>query len=143
MKSYLALIVLVLGLAFTSVNAQVPTRLVVSVPFDFTAGKSRLKAGTYTIHKTNATTVSIRSGDGSKTVLVSSPLAIDAARSKGGLRLVFNRYGGDYFLSQIWLTEENGKLLYPSKEETTAANRSELAKNIDSSKVEVAIRARY
>ena len=123
----------------TSVRAQVPGRLIVDVPFDFSAGTSKLKSGSYTVRKINATTLSIRSEDGTKSVLISSALTIDSARSKNGLRLVFNRYGDDYFLSQVWLTEENGKLVFPSKQEIRMAHQSELAKT-EPAKIEIAIR---
>src|SRR5688500_6604066 len=80
-------------LAIASVNAQTPSRVEVSIPFDFSAGKATVKAGSYSIKRTSANLMTIRSADGKTTALVNAPLSIASRDSKAGERLVFNQYG--------------------------------------------------
>src|ERR1700741_1844946 len=116
-------------LAIASVNAQTPSRIEVNVPFDFSAGKTTLKAGAYSIKRKSATILSVRSADGKTTVLVNAPLTIGSRDSKAGERLVFNQYGDQYFLSQIWLTVDTGRQLFTEGMEKKAARGYLLANN--------------
>jgi hypothetical protein len=94
---------LFLGLPST-LNAQVSSvpMLKVDVPFDFIAGGSHLAAGTYNIfHTDSANLMMIRSTDLKAQALV--PVMVsDTGSDKSVTKLVFNRYGDQYFLSQIW-----------------------------------------
>jgi hypothetical protein len=144
MKNKVTTIVAAVGLFLAlavSISAQTPTGAEVSIPFDFSAGKAHLKAGTYFITRSTGNALKIRSTDGKKTVLVNAPLTIGSRDFKAGERLVFNRYGSEYFLTQVWLTVDSGRQLFPSKAETTAAR--ELANNkTKAGRVEIAIRNR-
>ena len=132
---------LFLMLAIATVNAQTPTGAEVSIPFDFTAGKANLKAGSYTITRVSEKTLKIRSADGENSVLVNAPLTIGARDFKSGERLVFNRYGNDYFLTQVWLTIEQGRQLFPSRAEQAAAR--ELANHgTKPTRVDIAVRTK-
>jgi hypothetical protein len=97
------LFILFLGLPST-LNAQVSSvpMLKVNVPFDFIAGGSHLAAGTYNIfHTDSANLMMIRSTDLKAQALV--PVMVsDTGSDKSVTKLVFNRYGDQYFLSQIW-----------------------------------------
>jgi hypothetical protein len=108
-------------LAIASSNAQTPGRLEVSIPFDFSAGKVILHAGNYSITRKSAAALAIRSVDGKTTALVNAPLTIGSRDSKAGERLVFNKYGDQYFLSQVWLSIDSGRQLFTSGAETKAA----------------------
>lgn len=144
MKNKVTTIVAAVGLFLAlavSISAQSPTGAEVNIPFDFSAGTAHLKAGTYFITRSTGNALKIRSTDGKKTVLVNAPLTIGSRDFKGGERLVFNRYGSEYFLTQVWLTVDSGRQLFPSKAETTAAR--ELANNkTKADRVEIAIRNR-
>jgi hypothetical protein len=130
-------------LAITSVKAQTPSRVEVNIPFDFAAGKATLKPGAYSIKRTTGNALAIRSADGKTTALVNAPLTIGSRDSKAGERLVFNRYGDRYFLSQVWLTVDTGRQLFISGEETKVAREFKLAnKNAKPQRVEVAVRTR-
>jgi len=119
--SMLALAGLFLVLAVAKVPGQTPTKVVVNVPFDFMAGKANLKAGTYSIRRLNGNALSIRSADGRTSAIVNAPLTIGSRDFKAGERLVFNRYGTEYFLSQVWLSVDSGRQLHTTgKEEKTA-----------------------
>src|SRR6266850_3263028 len=130
-------------LAVASVNAQIPSRVEVTIPFDFSAGKTTLKAGVYSIKRTSANTLAFRSADGKTLALVNAPLTIGARDSKAGERLVFNQYGDQYFLSQVWLSVDTGRQLFTSGAETKAAREFRLANNnAKPRRVEVALQSR-
>jgi len=135
--SSIAMLSLFFVLAVAGVQAQRPTGVEVNLPFDFTAGKATLKAGRYHIRKLSGEVFSIRSEDG-KQIIVNAPLTVGSRDSKGGARLVFNRYGNDYFLTQVWLTQEIGHQLFPTKSESRARD-IELAKGIKAERVEVSL----
>ncbi|HKR60971.1 MAG TPA: hypothetical protein VJS64_14720, partial [Pyrinomonadaceae bacterium] len=135
----IAILGLFIMLAITSVSAQAPGRVEVKIPFDFAAGKAEFKAGAYSIKRVSNNVLAIRSIDRKTTRLVDAPLAIDSRDSKAGARVVFNQYGGQYFLSQVWLTVESGRQLFTSGAEEKAANDYRLAhKNEKAGRVEIA-----
>ena len=139
----MAILGLFFMLAIASAKAQTPSRVEVNIPFDFAAGKATLKAGAYSIKRTTGDALTIRSADGKTTALVNAPLTIGSRDSKAGERLVFNRYGDRYFLSQVWLTVDTGRQLFISGEETKVAREFKLAnKNAKPERVEVAVRTR-
>jgi hypothetical protein len=128
-------------LAVASVNAQTPSRAEVTIPFDFSAGKANLKAGSYHIYRLSGSAISIRSANGETAAIVSAPLAIGSRDFKAGERLVFNKYGDRYFLSQVWLGVDNGRQLFMSGAETKTAREYKLAaKNGKTERVDVALR---
>ncbi len=145
MKNQISKTATILGLFFmlaiASVSAQTPRSVEVNIPFDFSAGKTTLKAGAYIIRRTAGNALMIRSTDGKKSVLVNAPLTIGSRDSRSGERLVFNRYGNQYFLSQVWLSIDSGRQLFPSKAEINAGNEYRLAK-AKPERVEIAIRGR-
>ncbi len=141
--SALAFASLLVILASSSAQAQIPTKLVVSVPFDFTVGKTTLKAGTYSIKKFNGSALLIKNGHATTAVLVSAPLAIASEGARASERLVFNRYGDNYFLTQVWLSVGSGLQIYPTKQEQKVAHEYELANdNTRRERVEIAIRTK-
>jgi hypothetical protein len=72
-----------------------------TVPFDFTVGNKLLPSGTYTIKQdpTNNHLIVIRSHD--KPIAALSLVNQDGNKSPNGGKLLFHRYGGQYFLSEI------------------------------------------
>jgi hypothetical protein len=136
----IALVGIFFMLAMTSAQAQTPSRVEVKVPFDFTIGKVLFKAGTYSIKKASDNTLAVRNIDGKTTKLVHAPLTIGSRDFKAGERLVFNQYGTQYFLSQVWLSGDTGRQLF-SGAETKAAREFKLAhNNAKPQRVEVAAR---
>jgi|SRR5580704_11093746 hypothetical protein len=69
-----------------------------NIPFDFTAGRVFLPAGTYTITSDDRITVVIQNGTQHATILRSAVADEDRSRNN---RLVFNKYGDQYFLREI------------------------------------------
>lgn len=139
----IAILGLFFMLAIASVNAQTPSRVEVNIPFDFSAGKATLKAGTYSIKRRSGNLLAISSVDGKTTALVNAPLTIGSRDSKAGERLVFNQYGSQYFLAQVWLSVDTGRQLFTSGAETKAAREYKLANNNAKPKrVEIAMHSR-
>lgn len=127
-------------LAIVSVQAQTPTRVEVNIPFDFSAGKATLKAGTYSFKRMAGNALAISNADGKAIALVVAPLTIGSRGFKAGERLVFNKYGDEYFLSQVWLSVDSGRQLLTSGGETKTAREYKLAKkNAKPERVEIAV----
>lgn len=70
-----------------------------NVPFDFTVGGKHLPAGTYTFVSDRQDTIVVRNYDARIEVL---SMTFDTERTPVNLsRLVFNKYGDQYFLHEI------------------------------------------
>jgi len=127
-------------LAMMSVQAQTPGKIEVNIPFDFSAGKATLKAGTYSFKRMTGNALAISTADGKTIALISAPLTIGSRDFKAGERLVFNKYGDDYFLSQVWLSVDSGRQLFTSGGESKTAREYKLAKkNAKPERVEIAV----
>jgi len=72
-----------------------------TVPFDFTVANKVLPSGTYTLapESGNPNVIVIRSHD--KPIAALSIVQQDGNKSPNGGKLVFHKYGGQYFLSEI------------------------------------------
>jgi hypothetical protein len=69
------------------------------VPFDFTVGNKLLPSGTYTIKEQSTGVIVIRNHD--KAIGMMSLVSPDGNKAAGGGKLVFHKYGSQYFLSEI------------------------------------------
>jgi hypothetical protein len=81
--------------------------LKVDVPFEFVVGGMNLPAGQYhVLHIINPNWILLRSTDGRAKAVVYVQVS---ATTVGGSssKLVFNRYGEQYFLSQVWTGQDN------------------------------------
>lgn len=102
-----------------AVHAQ-SNRLRARIPFAFTAGSTVFDSGIYTIGR----------ADSSQSVLVIRTLNKGAmvisqrGRASGSQdrpRFVFRRYGGRYFLREVWFTDVGGYALPETRQERQAA----------------------
>ena len=94
-----------LGLLLATASAYAQTGVIkANVPFDFIVNKTELPAGQYRVQALAMTGVamSIQSAD-SKVVKVILPLSCQTAVAQQTSKLVFHRYGSQYFLAQIWM----------------------------------------
>jgi hypothetical protein len=73
------------------------TAISATVPFNFTVGKAEMPAGTYTISQVSSSVIEIK---GSKSV-VSIVLSGSGSSNDSTAKLVFNRYGDRYSLSEV------------------------------------------
>ena len=115
------------AMAFTRV-AQAQELLAVNIPFDFVAGNTQLPAGEYTVRVSapTHTIILISRKDSAASAFLVTNAAV-SAEPQSESKLVFNRYGERYFLSQVW-TEGNsqGRQLLKSAREK---EMSQIAKN--------------
>jgi len=109
MKRQIASVLGVFGLLLVAAcaNAQ-SVNVNANVPFNFTVAKSTLPAGEYNIQSLVSATGSVLAirGDAGKNMLASANTA-ETLNASPNSRLVFHKYGDQYFLSQIWLQGEN------------------------------------
>ena len=129
----LSMLTLVVGLALAagveSANGQITSHAVTAeIPFDFIVGNKTLTAGRYMV--TSATT------DGQSVKILSNDGKIGAFRltsqvreksEKQNVKLVFHRYGQQYFLAEVWSGDGLGRQLTQSHQERNL--RRELASN--------------
>jgi len=101
-----------LGLTVASVQGQAPSRVDVNIPFEFSAGKTTLKPGVYSIKRMSGNLLSFRNIEDESVVILNAPLTISSNDPKAEERLVFNKDGDRYVLSQIWLTADTGRQLF-------------------------------
>ncbi|HEU5133356.1 MAG TPA: hypothetical protein VFT26_14675 [Pyrinomonadaceae bacterium] len=103
------------GLAVVSANAQAPSKVEVNIPFEFSAGKTTLPAGVYSIKRMSGNNVTLRSEDGKSSVILNAPVTNTSSDPNAVERIVFERYGDGYALSQIWLTAGTGRQVWIDK----------------------------
>ena len=95
-------VVALITLAATPSRAQILIKA--DVPFDFCAGYGTLPAGEYKIAPTsNASALTLSSGQ--RGVEIMLPRTTDWRDLRQSPKLVFHRYGDEYFLSEIWSTD--------------------------------------
>jgi hypothetical protein len=111
----IALFGIFLGLAVAGVRAQAPSKVDVNIPFEFSAGKTTLQAGVYTIKRISDNNVMFRRADGQTTVILRAPVTHNSSDPNAVERLVFSKRGDQYFLSQIWLTADTGRQVWTEK----------------------------
>ncbi|MCM3906275.1 MAG: hypothetical protein ND866_31695 [Pyrinomonadaceae bacterium] len=127
---------LLLVLAAVSVNAQGRSEnsIAGNIPFDFAVEDTKLPAGNYTLRRIALTSsydrLVIKSADGhgdSHTVMTMPNRNTEVQKQS---KLIFNRYGDQYFLSQVWMAgSDTGRDLVRSRTERNLAKESKLAKS--------------
>src|SRR5215216_2217283 len=97
-----ALAALCLGAVLSPVSLMAQDSIQFKVPFDFTVGSKSFSAGTYTVRPDPARPVlAIRSGDGRSGMFVLTT-GLHTNKTLPKCKLIFNRYGDSYFLSEVW-----------------------------------------
>ena len=112
---FVAILGVFLGFAVASVHAQAPSKVEVKIPFEFSAGKTTLQPGVYTIKRMSGNTVTLRSEDGKSSVILNAPVTDTSSDPNAVERLVFQKYGEEFALSQIWLTADVGRQVWTNK----------------------------
>ena len=93
------------------------------IPFDFLVGDKRLPSGQYHVKSLNPVLTQIQSKDARSTAIVLTT-GMQAAKISDTGKLVFNRYGDQYFLSKIWVpSSDAGRQLPKSRFEREVAQR--------------------
>jgi hypothetical protein len=123
-----AILGIFLGFAVASVHAQAPSKVEVNIPFEFSAGKTTLQAGVYSIKRMSGNNVIVRSEDGKSSVILNAPITNTSSDPNAVERLVFEKHGEQYALAQIWLTADTGRQVWLNK------------KSKNSERIEIALR---
>jgi hypothetical protein len=115
-------------LAVASVHAQSSREQTANIPFSFTVADKTFPAGEYIIQRLNPSSdkaaIAVKSADGHMNkIVLTTP--VQAAKMRENAKLVFNHYGDQYFLAQVWTPADNTGLEVPqSKSERTLARNS-------------------
>lgn len=96
------------------------------VPFNFTVGNKVLPAGTYSISPAMDGAIEIQNRETHLAVLTQT--AMDSNHSQSGGELVFQRYGGQYFLREILceFASMNVNIPFTTKERSARAEEARL-----------------
>jgi hypothetical protein len=132
MKRNLLLVFAAVLLATTIVSAQ--SQVQIEIPFPFTVGKAEQPAGVWVVSQSSANPhlqTFHRVGGTEKFMAMSGPL-YGPPRGPGAARAVFNRYEGQYFLSEVWRSGASGVRFVPGK-----AEREFIAARLQAEKVPV------
>ena len=113
----------ILFAAVASADAQLSKPIRAKIPFDFSLGDKKLPAGEYTFSRlsgfSDSKTMLVSSVD-SGTRLFQLTFRAQTLTPKNESTLVFNKYGDQYFLEQIWTSgEQVGTELPESRSERT------------------------
>ncbi len=105
-------------LASAQVVLPVPTTTSVTgtvkieIPFKFSLDGKIFHSGTYSVSPLTEKTVALQSEDGKQSaVVMTNP--VTTANKISGPKLVFHRYGDDYFLTQAWLRQSDTGREFP------------------------------
>jgi hypothetical protein len=103
-------------LAASCVPAQSGAKIIANVPFDFMARNKQFAAGSYTLTADASMGVVLIRGEEDALFVLSIPT--ETRKVVPHAKLVFNRYGERYFLSEVWPAGRvDGRQLLPSKTE--------------------------
>src|SRR5262249_18534689 len=127
----IAILSLTTLLVASPVSATPSAAMSVSIPFEFTVGKTALPAGQYDV-KTNyvgSGVLLIQARDGGPSVMILTNETY-ANHAMDEAQLVFNRYGRQYFLSKIWIAgTDTGCELHKTPAEREISRAYRLAKS--------------
>jgi hypothetical protein len=122
-KQLVSLVGLGLLLATALASAQT-VNLKAQIPFNFVVAGRELPSGEYTLRSLEGNSaISMRGADQKPTLFLANRCASVAPSAK--TKLVFHRYGAEYFLSQIWMEgNKAGSELPKSAREIEAAENN-------------------
>ncbi len=120
------IMLLIAGVSSAKAQTAPNPELIAKIPFSFSVGDKTMAAGEYSVHCVNpgssVKVLQFRSEDGNVSVLVSTNSVNGSVQDNA--RLVFYRYGDQYFFAQAWMPAD-GIGLQTRKSE--AAKARELA----------------
>jgi hypothetical protein len=136
-------ITMLIGIMSVSARAQNnKPYLIANIPFEFTVGNQTMPAGEYTVSVANPSSdlkvLRLRATSGHDSVMLQTRGV--SRNASGDAKLVFNRYGNQYFFAQAWFQADSTGM-QASKSRSEKQIVRELAANKLSREV-VAIKAR-
>jgi hypothetical protein len=128
---YGALMILALALIVSAPIAQAQARAKAVVPFEFNMEQQVMSAGAYEISSmSTGSALAVRNLDTREARLLIAPMYKQASQGAGipHAKLVFHKYGDQYFLAEIWDGRDNTGIAFPeSKHEKEVQSASNLA----------------
>jgi len=119
-----SVVVLITIATATTAQAQSMNQMTADIPFDFHVGGERFAAGEYSVRCINPSSdvkiLQLRKTDGESSVMLHTNSIVGRMNRKS--KLVFNRYGNQYYFSQVWLVSESlGMQAVKSRQEKATA----------------------
>lgn len=121
--------VLTLGLLLAAPALAQTASMKVNVPFDFIVNGKTLPAGEYRVDglSTSTSTIAIRNTEQSAKLMTLTN-GCESTEAAEASKLVFHRYGGQYFLAQVWSAgSSEGRELPRSRAEREVASNNQPA----------------
>ena len=109
---------LMLPLMATQVAAQ--TELVADIPFAFSVCHEQLPAGKYHVRRVTSASANmvLIGSEGNRSIDIACTHDVQSQKAATTGKLIFNRYGDQYFLSEIWSPgNKTGNQLPPTEKE--------------------------
>ena len=140
MTMLLLVVALSLVTAVVSANGQSSKRQIANIPFTFVVGDNELSAGKYSVEPATSTGEALKiSGTENGTAMFRMSSQLDSREPAEKGKLVFHRYGNQYFLAEVWTAgERRGRQVTKSRGER-AIEREHTAIRSRSERVEVAL----
>jgi hypothetical protein len=127
-----SMLILAVALAAVAAHANPASGLKANIPFDFSVGGNTLPAGVYTVTPMSTSSVLLIRREDCRAGAMVRTDGMYAEQIQDQTKLVFHRYGNQYFLAQVWTAgESNGREFPKSRaERELVKDRSKyLAKN--------------
>jgi hypothetical protein len=122
--AYRVLIALTLFAVLMVPATQAQSILKAEIPFDFAVGNKWLPAGEYQVKPLSERVTLIQSQD-ARSSAAAMTIKVHAGKTSDVGKLVFNRYGEQYFLSKIWApSSDTGRELTKCRLEREVAAQS-------------------
>ena len=89
----------------------------VQIPFDFHVGERLVRAGAYTVKSMTDDEQLLRISGDNGIASMTTNWAKERGNGEGRARLVFHKYGDQYFLAAVWGSDSTGRTITESKRE--------------------------
>ena len=128
---FIAIVIAVCAGSVASANAQTTHQFTANIPFDFHVSGERFPAGEYRVRCLNPSSdvkvLQLRKTDGQSSVILHTNGIVGRMNQKS--KLVFNRYGNQYYFAQAWLPSERigMQAVKSQQEKATAKEMARLA----------------
>ncbi len=86
--------------------AQAQNTIRVTIPFNFTVGRQNLSAGEYTFNQDPISRAMVLRNQQGQVLSLILTYSVETGAASNSGKLLFHRYGGHFFLAQIWKAEE-------------------------------------
>jgi hypothetical protein len=107
------------------------------IPFDFHVGDRLVRAGDYTVKSLSDDEQAIRISSGKEGVSTTTNYGTERGNGEGRARLVFHKYGDQYFLSAVWGADSTGRTLSETKRERNLRKELRAARAAGAAEAEI------